>query len=107
MEALFSVNFFRVLKRPSLALLWSGRVLSALDDQLFGVALLWLTTERLGGAAGLIFGPASLLALLFGPFGGAIADRSNRQVLLIGVDIGRGVLIGFLPLLIGIQGLQV
>ncbi|HET8909995.1 MAG TPA: MFS transporter, partial [Ktedonobacteraceae bacterium] len=35
------------------------------------------------------------------------ADRWNRRVLLIGIDVARGVFVGLLPLLIWIQGLQV
>jgi len=101
------VKFFRVLKRPSLALLWSGQVFSSLGDQFFEVALLWLTTKQLGAAAGFIFGTASFVALLFGLFGGVIADRWDRRSLLIGSDVGRCVLIGLLPVLIWMNGLQV
>jgi DHA3 family macrolide efflux protein-like MFS transporter len=107
MEDTLFMNFFRVLRKPTIMLLWSGQVISAFGDQLFAVALLWLSTEQLGSAAGLLFGSATFLVLLFGLFGGVIADRGDLRKLLIGIDIAQCALVGLLTILIWLHGIQV
>ncbi|GCE50181.1 putative MFS family arabinose efflux permease [Thermosporothrix hazakensis] len=99
--------FVRTLKKPVLALLWSGQTLSAFGSQFSGMALLWLTTQKLGGVAGFIFGITTLVALLFGPLGGIIADRVDRGKLLIWTDIARALLLGILVIMTVLTGVQI
>ena len=44
------MRLFRPLRRAEIALLWGGQTLSALGDQLYGVALSWIAVEEIGRA---------------------------------------------------------
>ncbi|QBD76922.1 MFS transporter [Ktedonosporobacter rubrisoli] len=101
------MHIFYAFRKPAFALLWSGQVISAFGDQLFSVAFLWLTTKQLGESAGVIFGTASLCALIFGPCSGILADRLNRRNLLIGADLARGFLVILLPLLLWLHMFEI
>ena len=76
---------FRSLKQRNYRLWWSGSVLSNIGTWIQRIAQDWLVldlTNNSGTALGLVtalqFGPS----LLFSVFGGAIADRANRRVVL-------------------------
>lgn len=69
-------------------------VLSLFGDFLYWIAIAVYLTDGPNGAAWLSI---SLLARLLpyvvlGPLGGAIADRVDRRMILVGADVGRGVL---------------
>ena len=76
---------FRSLKQRNYRLWWSGSVLSNVGTWVQRIAQDWLVlelTHNSGTALGLVtalqFGPS----LLFSVFGGAMADRANRRVVL-------------------------
>jgi len=76
---------FRSLKQRNYRLWWSGSVLSNIGTWVQRIAQDWLVlelTHNSGTALGLVtalqFGPS----LLFSVFGGAMADRANRRVVL-------------------------
>ncbi|MBI4632715.1 MAG: MFS transporter [Deltaproteobacteria bacterium] len=76
---------FSSLKNRNFRLLWIGGVLSHIGDEMQIVAVSWLVllitdSPFLMGLAGLFQG---LPRLFFGIIGGVIADRKNRQKLLI------------------------
>ncbi|MEM7355247.1 MAG: MFS transporter [Acidobacteriota bacterium] len=85
----------RLLNR-SFVLLWQGQLVSSLGHQAFMVAMLYGTMELTGSGStmGLLMMLSSLPGLLFGPIGGAIADRYSRRALIVGSDLllGLGVL---------------
>ena len=93
------MSFFKVLRTPHLALLWSGQMLSALGDQLFSVAIIWTATRLLGSSAGRVLALGSLAALFTGLPGGVLADRWPRHATMIGADLVRALAVGTLALL--------
>lgn len=76
---------FRSLKHRNYRLWWSGSILSNIGTWIQRIAQDWLVldlTNNSGTALGLVtalqFGPS----LVFSVFGGALADRANRRVVL-------------------------
>ncbi|QBD76641.1 MFS transporter [Ktedonosporobacter rubrisoli] len=86
------MNFLKVLRTPHLAILWSGQMLSAIGDQCFSVAIIWITTHLLGSMAGIVAALGSLVALLAGLPGGVLADRWPRRETMIYTDLLRALL---------------
>ena len=88
---------FSSLKNRNFRLLWIGGVLSHVGDEMQIVAVSWLVllitnSPFLMGLAGLFQG---LPRLFFGIIGGVIADRKNRQKLLL-VYQGSEMVLSFL-----------
>lgn len=86
--------------RTNLILLWAGQFISCIGDQFFSIAgsLLVFTLaaqEGHGGASaktGLMGALRAAPALLFGLFGGVLADRVDRRRLMIAADLARAAL---------------
>jgi MFS transporter, DHA3 family, macrolide efflux protein len=97
----------KVLRTPHLAILWSGQMLSAIGDQCFGVAMIWITTHLLGSMAGVVVALGSLVALLASLPGGVLADRWPRLRTMISTDLLRAGLAGTLALLAVSGALQI
>jgi MFS transporter, DHA3 family, macrolide efflux protein len=77
--------------------LWLGQIVSVVGDGVHRIALLWW--------AGMHGGPKALTVLalctvvptvLFGPVGGALADRYDRRVLMVGSNVTAAALCGLL-----------
>ncbi|MBO0792282.1 MAG: MFS transporter [Ktedonobacteraceae bacterium] len=81
-------------------MLWSSQLLSAIGDQFYSVALVWMAIEFVGSAAGILISAGSLTTLLCSLLGGILADRWNRRWTLVGTDIIRALAVGLLPLLL-------
>ena len=82
-------------------LLWGGQTISFVGDAAFIVALAWRVTDLTGKASSLGFVLAAesiaLLATLL--WGGVLADRYSRRMLMIGSDLARaGVMAVFCAL---------
>jgi predicted MFS family arabinose efflux permease len=79
--------------RP-VALLLSGLAASALGDWMYNVALLALVFERTGSPTWVAVTTAArvLPLTVLGPFGGVLADRVDRQWLMIAGDVVRALL---------------
>src|SRR5262245_759192 len=88
-----------MLRRRHLAILWSGQVLSAVGDQLYLVALLWMGVGLSGSLAALLPAASASAGLAFGLFGGVFADRYDRRRTMILTDLARGALVSCVPLL--------
>src|SRR5689334_193251 len=81
--------------------LWSGRVVSAYGDNIAAVALPLLAIGTLHATPwqmGLLGAANRLPFILIALFVGVWVDRQRRRPLLIGADIGRGLLFASLPL---------
>lgn len=77
------------LRRGRLALVWGGLALSAIGDQLYGVALIWLAVGTLGPAAGYLSALQAAAVLVAALFGGRWAEGWDHRRAMIGADLVR------------------
>jgi MFS family permease len=79
-------------------LLWGGQTISFVGDAAFIVALGWRVTDLTGdaGSLGFVLALYSLGLLTTLLWGGVLADRHSRRLLMIGSDLARAVLVGVL-----------
>jgi MFS family permease len=76
---------FRALRSRSFRLYFGGQVFSASGTFLQQTAIGWLVLELTGSPSdlGLVLAAGGIPSLLFGPWGGAVADRVDLRKLLI------------------------
>src|ERR1700679_3993891 len=76
---------FRALRSQPFRLYFGGQVVSASGSFLQQTAIGWLVLERTGspGDLGLGLAAGGIPSLLFGPWGGAVADRVDLRKLLV------------------------
>ncbi len=98
--------FLRALRARHLAILWVSQVLSAIGDNFYAIAIVWMAINLAGSGAGLVVAAQSIAGLLFGLLGGVYADRWNRRSTMIGVDLIRASAVGTLPVLSALGRLQ-
>lgn len=72
-------------------MLWGSQVLSAIGDQLHSLAVLWIAVQIGGPKAGLVAASGTTAGTIVGLFAGVYADRLDRRIAMIVVDILRGV----------------
>jgi DHA3 family tetracycline resistance protein-like MFS transporter len=84
-------------------LLWGGQTVSFLGDAAFLVALGWRVTSMTGSAGTLAFVLALMTAAMLSTllWGGVLADRHSRRLLMIGSDLARAVLVAVLAVIDG------
>ena len=89
---------FRALGSRPFRLYFAGQVASASGTFVQQTAIGWLVLRLTGSAAelGLVLAVGGVPSLLFGPWGGTVADRMNLRRLLIGTQSAYGVLAGLL-----------
>jgi predicted MFS family arabinose efflux permease len=89
---------FRALGSRPFRLYFAGQVASASGTFVQQTALGWLVLRLTGSASelGLVLAAGGVPSLLFGPWGGTVADRVNLRRLLIGTQAAYGVLAGVL-----------
>ncbi len=77
-------------------LLWGGQTVSFVGDAAFIVALGWRVTDLTGKASslGFVLALESLAMLVTLLWGGVLADRHSRRLLMIGSDVARAGVIG-------------
>lgn len=77
-------------------LLWGGQTVSFVGDAAFIVALGWRVTDLTGKASslGFVLALESLAMLVTLLWGGVLADRYSRRLLMIGSDLARACVIG-------------
>src|SRR5712692_5289865 len=84
-------------------LLWGGQAVSFIGDAAFLVAIGWRVTTMTGSAGSLGFvlalNSAAILATLL--WGGVLADRHSRRLLMIGSDLARAALVAALAVIDG------
>ncbi len=92
---------FRALRSRPFRLYFAGQVASASGTFVQQTAIGWLVLRLTGSAAdlGLVLAAGGVPTLLFGPWGGTIADRASLRGLLIGTQTAYGALAGLLWLL--------
>ncbi len=84
---------FAALRIPNFRLFLSGQIVSLCGTWMQTIALGWLVLSlgASGTALGLVTAAQFLPVLLFGPYGGLIADRTNRRHLLMVTQSGSGL----------------
>jgi len=83
-------------------LLWSSQLISQSGDFIFEVALLWLVLQSTGSVfdVGLIVVATLIPVVLLGPVLGVYVDRWPRRTILLVTNVGEGVLVAVLSVLI-------
>lgn len=83
-EKLWTKNFF---------LVWQGQLVSTLGDAAYSVALGFWVLQVTGSTAlmGSLMAVSALPGILISPFAGVWVDRMNKKVLLISMDLLRGI----------------
>lgn len=81
--------------------LWLAQVVSALGDWIGFLAILAIA-GRIGGSApaaaiGVVMTARILPGFFLAPVAGVLLDRWDRKRVMVGCDIGRGVVLAFLP----------
>jgi MFS family permease len=84
-------SYVSVLKRRNLCSLWLSQVLSAIGDQLHSLAVLWISVQIGGPKAGFVAAAGTTAGVAVGLLAGVYADRWNRRVAMVAVDIIRAV----------------
>jgi MFS family permease len=96
-----------LVRNRNFVLLYSGKVVSLLGDQIYLIALAWyiLNVTHSPVAAGLLFMMGALPPVLIGPFTGVFADWFERRTILVAMDAARGVLVAVLAGLLWLQAM--
>jgi DHA3 family macrolide efflux protein-like MFS transporter len=81
------------LRNRSLRRLWLGQVGSAVGDELFKIAFIWLAVQLLGSDTGYLASLQLAVGLGVGFFLGKWGDRFRPDHILIGVDLIRAFLV--------------
>ena len=86
---------------PAYRLLWASRTISLLGDSVATVGLVLFLVESTGSgtAVGLLLLTRAAVSLL-GPLAGAVADRTDQRKLMLGCEIGQGVLVAVIAFLL-------
>ncbi len=85
------MGIIAALRQGHLAILWVSQVFSAVGDQLYTIAVIWIAIRVAGGNGALVAAVQSASALLLGPIGGVYADRWDRRAIMIGADVARAL----------------
>ena len=93
MRFLFKLPLIRVLSHRPIFVLWLGEAFSAIGDEIYKVALVWLTVKLIGADAGYIAAAQAGTILLLGLIGGKWADHWDSQETMLWTDIARAVLV--------------
>lgn len=75
-------------------LLLQGNAVSAIGDVLYSVAIGYWVYDQTGSSAlmGVMSSIAMFVMMFVQPFSGSIVDKSNRKVLIVGMDALRGII---------------
>ena len=75
-------------------LLLQGNAVSAIGDVLYSVAIGYWVYDQTGSSAlmGIMSSIAMFVTMLVSPFSGTIVDKSDRKMLIVGMDALRGII---------------
>ncbi|MDA8410201.1 MAG: MFS transporter [Treponema sp.] len=100
---------FGILANRDFLLLFSGKLVSQLGDQVYAFAISWFILDRThsGFQMALFLMVDSLVLALLSPLGGAVADRTSRKAILVAMDLARGLIVIALAILYQLNVLQI
>jgi len=103
--------FLRLFGSTQYFRLWLGQVVSSLGDWI-GLIAITALAARVGGkgagagtAIGLVLSARLIPGFFLGPVVGVLIDRWDRRRLMMACDVGRGVVLAFLPFVGTVFGL--
>ncbi len=82
----------KALRNRAVSRLWIGQLGSAIGDDIYRVAFIWLAVDLIGPNTGYLASLQVLAVLIFGVFGGKWADRWSPYQTMIRVDILRAII---------------
>jgi len=84
--------------------LFLGRIISAVGDKFFSIAIAWWVLSAAGDKSkfhlGLVMAVTVLPVVAFGPLLGTLSDRSNKRRVMLAADAARAALVLLLALLL-------
>lgn len=83
------MSILKPLANRRIALVWGGVVISAIGDEFYSVAVLWLAIGMLGPDAGYLVAGQCIAVLLAGLFAGIWVEDWDRRRTMIGIDVLR------------------
>jgi len=86
------MQILKPLSHGPIARLWAGLSFAAIGDQLYRMALIWLSVELAGEEAGWVSAAESAAVLATALFVGAWTERWDHRRTMIGADLARAVL---------------
>ncbi|WP_287128020.1 MFS transporter [Candidatus Cyanaurora vandensis] len=98
-QPLTTVGFGDLLRNRNFLLLWAGQVFSQLADKIFYVLVIALVSRYFGQGGNLnslissVSIALSVPAILFGSLAGVFVDRTSKRWMLVGTNVGRGLLV--------------
>ena len=92
------MSVLHVFRHRHLVLLWCSQLLSAVGDQLYEIAVVWIAVRLVASEAGVVLSAGAFARMLCGVFGGVYADRWDRRKTMLVVDLLRGGVALTLPL---------
>ncbi|MFJ8142857.1 MFS transporter [Streptomyces sp. NPDC096013] len=100
----------RLVEVPGYVRFWTASAVSAFGSQVTGLALQILTAVTLNASAtevGIVNAARWVPYLLFGLMAGVLVDRWRRKPMMVATDLGRGVLLGAIPVLYALDRLGI
>src|SRR4029077_12626574 len=98
-------NAARTLRSPNFAFFGAAQAVSRFGDPITLIALTYVTyratQSALATAVAVLI--ATIPTALFSFFGGAIADAAGHRRVMLVADVVRGILLGLVPLLLGLN----
>jgi len=92
------MEYFKLLKRKTIAILWLSQLLSAIGDQIYLVSACWLAAQISPRALACVAASEYVSAFLFSFVAGVLTDRFNKKKLMIYADLGRAIAVFTLPI---------
>ena len=96
------MSTFGPLRHPAFRLLLAGRTISSLGNTFAGIALAFAVLDLTGSATdlGLVVGARTLVNVLFLLFGGVLADRLPRHLLMVASSVAAALTQGAVAALV-------
>lgn len=101
------MNVLAPLRRPRIALIWAGLLVSSTGDQFYQIALIWVAASLVGSEAGYLTAAQALAVCAVGLFSGVLVDRWDNRRTMMGAELVRMLALLVLPLLYALGWLAI
>jgi MFS family permease len=92
------MNIFVPLRRPRIASIWAGLLVSATGDQFYQIALVWIAASLVGSEAGYLTATQALAVCGVGLLSGVLVDRWDNRRTMMGAEVVRLLALVTVPL---------